>query len=164
MKSFLRLTELIARVADHDSGPATVSVLSGDVHHSYAARAELTAPDSRRPVRATVHQLVCSPVHNYVPGFVKPAFRLGWSEWMAKQSGRWARRHGTPPLPVTWRNTCGPLFGNTIATLRADGRTAEVYFEQPRGQTELEEVGRITLSRPDAAQMVEDQRASRSAG
>ncbi len=164
IKSFLRLSELIARVADHASGPATVTVLSGDVHHSYAARAELTAPQSDRPVRAAVHQLVCSPVHNYVPGFVKPAFRLGWSTWVAGLSGRWARRHGVPPLPVTWTNTCGPLFGNTIATLQVDGRGAEVYFEQPRGQTELEEVGRITLSRPDTGEMAADERISRSVG
>ena len=149
MKSFLRLTELIARVANHESGPATVSVLSGDVHHSYAARAELT--ESGRPVRAAVYQLVCSPVHNYVPGFVKPAFRLGWSKRMAGLSGRWARRHDVPLLPVTWTNTCGPLFGNTIATMQVDGRRAEVYFEQPRGQTELEEVGRVTLSSSPSA-------------
>ena len=42
--SFDRLTRLIARVATGDPGerpPATVSVLSGDVHHSYAARVDL---------------------------------------------------------------------------------------------------------------------------
>ena len=38
-ESFDRLTAMIERAAA--SGPATVSVLSGDVHHSYAARAEL---------------------------------------------------------------------------------------------------------------------------
>ena len=77
-KSFVRLAETIARVAGHPHGPATVSVLSGDVHHSYAARAEW-AGDSAQPAGATVHQLVCSPVHNYVPLFVKPAFTLGWT-------------------------------------------------------------------------------------
>ena len=42
--SFDRLTRLIARVATGDPGerpPATVSVLPGDVHHSYAARVDL---------------------------------------------------------------------------------------------------------------------------
>ena len=47
-KSFLRLAGMIARVAGHPNGPTTVSVLSGDVHHSYAARAEW-ANDSARP-------------------------------------------------------------------------------------------------------------------
>ena len=63
-KSFVRLGEMIARIANHPDGPATISVLSGDVHHSYAARAEV---DGVSPGGATVHQLVCSPVHNYVP-------------------------------------------------------------------------------------------------
>ena len=43
IKSFLRLSELIAgSPIIHRSGHR-FSVLSGDVHHSYAARAELTA-------------------------------------------------------------------------------------------------------------------------
>ena len=56
----------------------SLSVLSGDVHHSYAARAEW-AGDTAQPAGAMVYQLVCSPVNNYVPAFVKPAFTLGWS-------------------------------------------------------------------------------------
>jgi hypothetical protein len=56
-KSFLHLAEIIARVASHPNGPTTVSVLSGDVHHSYAARAEW-AGGSAQSLGATVHQLV----------------------------------------------------------------------------------------------------------
>src|SRR6201988_3333577 len=77
-KSFVRLAEMIARVASHANGPTTVSVLSGDVHHSYAARAEW-AVDSAQSPGAAVHQLVCSPVNNYVPLFLKPVFTLSWS-------------------------------------------------------------------------------------
>jgi hypothetical protein len=146
-KSFVRLAEMIARVADHPNGPTTVSVLSGDVHHSYAARAEW-AGDSAQPAGATVHQLVCSPVHNYVPLFLKPAFTLGWTRPAATLTRWWARRRGLPPLPLSWANTCGPLFGNTVATLQVDGRSAEVLFEQPRGPDVLDEVGRVALSRP----------------
>ena len=138
---------MIARVASHPNGPTTVSVLSGDVHHSYAARAEW-AGDPGQSLGAAVHQLVCSPVHNYVPLFVKPAFRLSWSRPAAALTRWWARRHGIPPLPLSWANTCGPLFGNTIATLQVDGRSAEVLFEQPRGPVVLDEVGRVQLSRP----------------
>src|SRR6478752_2311930 len=146
-KSFLRLAEVIARVASHPNGPTTVNVLSGDVHHSYAARAEW-AGDSAQSAGATVHQLVCSPVHNYVPLFVKPAFTLAWTRPAASLTRWWARRRGVPPLPLSWANTCGPLFGNTIATLQVDGRSAEVFFEQPRGSDALDEVGRVPLSRP----------------
>ncbi|MGE2731731.1 alkaline phosphatase D family protein [Mycolicibacterium vaccae] len=142
IKSFLRLSEVIRKAATQpERGPATVSVLSGDVHHSYAARADFT-----EATKARVHQLVCSPVHNYVPIFVRPAFRLGWSPRMARLSRRWARRHGSPPLPMSWRNLSGPLFGNTIATLSIDGRSAEVWFEQPRENGELATVADVPLT------------------
>lgn len=142
MKSFLRLTELIVAVASEPAnGPATVTVLSGDVHHSYAARAEVPGRHTAR-----IHQLVCSPVHNYVPGFVKPVFKLGWSPRAARLTRRWARRRGSPELPISWRNLNGPLFGNTIAALNLQGRRAEVVFEQPRGSGELVEVARIPLT------------------
>ena len=146
-KSFDRLAKMIAGIANHPNGPATITVLSGDVHHSYAARAEWTSDSAQRP-GATVHQLVCSPVHNYVPLYVKPAFRLGWTRPAAKLARWWARRRGVLPLPLSWANTCGPLFGNTIATLQVDGRTAEVIFEQPRSSDALDCVGRVPLSRP----------------
>jgi hypothetical protein len=142
LRSFLRLSDLIVAAASRESdGPATISVLSGDVHHSYAARAVLPGPATTR-----VHQLVCSPVHNYVPMFVKPAFRLGWSRRLARVTRRYARRNGSAPLPITWSNLSGPLFGNTIATLIATGRSAEVLFEQPRDNGELAEVARISLT------------------
>lgn len=144
-RSFSRLAEMIHSVARHPHGPTTISVLSGDVHHSYAARAEW-AGDSANT--ASVHQLVCSPVNNYVPMFVKPVFTLAWTRPAARLARWWARRRGVPQLPLSWVNICGPLFGNTIATLLVDGRSAEVVFEQPRGPDALDEVGRVPLSRP----------------
>ena len=141
-ESFLRLSNLIIGVASRPSGaPATVTVLSGDVHHSYAARVEVPERSHTR-----VHQLVCSPVHNYVPNFVKPVFKLGWSPRVARVTRRWARRHGSPALPMTWNNLSGPLFGNTIATLDLDGRSARVIFEQPCNTGELTTVTTIPLT------------------
>jgi hypothetical protein len=145
-KSFVRLAEMIAGVANHPAGPATVNVLSGDVHHSYAARAEWAAEKNG----ASVHQLVCSPVNNYVPRLLKPVFRLSWSRPAAAITRRWARRRGVPTLPLSWSNTCGPLFGNTIATMQVNGRSAQVYFEQPRSPNALDEVGRVRLSGPSS--------------
>ena len=138
--SFLRLSRMITRVAARPDGPATVTVLSGDVHHSYAARADIG------PTHARVHQLVCSPVHNYVPTFVKPVFLLGWSPRVARLTRRLARRRGAPELPMTWRNLSGPLFGNTIATLIVRGRSANALFEQPRADGDLVEAADIPLT------------------
>lgn len=140
-QSFLDLSHLIVDVATRDSGaPATVSVLSGDVHHSYVARAGIPAAHAR------VHQLVCSPVHNYVPWFVKPVFKLGWSQRLARVTRCWARHNGCPPLPFAWRDVNGPLFGNTLATLQTSGRDAEAVFEQPRDSESLDEVARVSLT------------------
>jgi phosphodiesterase/alkaline phosphatase D-like protein len=137
--SFDRLTTMIERAAAR--GPATVSVLSGDVHHSYAARADLPS----RPA-ARVHQLTCSPAHNKIHWFVRPGFDLGWSRAARWFTERWARRAGAPPLPVSWRRLAGPLFGNTIATLDIDGQHAEVLFEQPRSSAALVELARLDLT------------------
>ena len=143
-KSFVRLGEMIARIAEHPDGPATISVLSGDVHHSYAARAVLDGVSSDG---ATVHQLVCSPVHNYVPLFIKPAFTLSWTRPAAAVTRWWVRRRGVPSPPMKWDNVCGPLFGNTIATLEINDLKAEVLFEQPRRTATLEKGGRVALNR-----------------
>jgi phosphodiesterase/alkaline phosphatase D-like protein len=143
--SFDRLTRLIGRAAAGRDGngdaPASVSVLSGDVHHSYAARADLPA----RP-RARVHQLTCSPVHNHVDWFIRPGFRLGWSRVMNAVMSAWARGRGAPPPQVGWRRLVGPLFGNMIATLDINGRHAEVRFEQPRSAAVLDELARLELT------------------
>jgi phosphodiesterase/alkaline phosphatase D-like protein len=142
LKSFLRLSELINSAATRSPrGPATISVLSGDVHHSYAARADFGETSTTR-----IHQLVCSPVHNYVPGPLKPALKLSWSPRLARVSRWWARRSGSARLPMTWRNLSGPLFGNTIASLEAQGRDAEVIFEQPCDNGELAVVTTVPLT------------------
>lgn len=142
LTSFLRLSELIIGAATQSArGPATISVLSGDVHHSYAARADFPGASTTR-----VHQLVCSPVHNYVPLFVKPVFWLAWSPRLARGTRRWARHQGSPRLPMSWRNLSGPLFGNTIASLNAESRNAEVVFEQPTDNGELATVVEIGLT------------------
>ena len=137
--SFDRFTALVARVAA--GGPATVNVLSGDVHHSYAARADLPGN-----THARVHQLTCSPVHNEVHWLVKPGFRLGWSRAARYLADRWAAHLGAPPKAVGWERLVGPLYGNTIATLDIDGRRARVIFEQPLSAASLREVSRLELT------------------
>ena len=130
--SFDRLTELFACVGRGEhagsggAAPATVCVLSGDVHHAYAARAEYD--DS---VRSKVYQLTCSPVHNYVPRMMKVAFRVAWSR-VAERITRFVltRISKVPPQPLTWSKLAGPYYGNEIATLTLDGRSARVAIER----------------------------------
>jgi phosphodiesterase/alkaline phosphatase D-like protein len=139
-ESFARLTRLVSRAAA--AGPATVTVLSGDVHHSYAARATF----ARGGVAAPVHQLTCSPVHNHLPALFKPGLGLGWSPLMGRLTEAWARRAGVTESEMTWKKVAGPMFGNIIATLDLDGRAATAVFEQPTSAAALIELARLELA------------------
>jgi hypothetical protein len=134
-------------------------VLSGDVHHSYVAWVDLpgitgnrtdsgngTGSGNGTAGAARVHQLTCSPVHNKLHWFIKPAFRLGWSRRLVRRTGRLSDRAGVAPVPVRWEKLCGPLFGNMIATLELDDRHAAVSFEQPSTAASLTELARLKLT------------------
>nr|WP_237519313.1 alkaline phosphatase D family protein [Streptomyces sp. HUCO-GS316] len=124
--SFAALTELIAEAGSGPGAPATVCVLSGDVHHAYIAEPQW--PD--RTPDARVVQLTCSPVHNSIPLSIRLGFRFGWSA-VARALGRSFARHARSPRPpVKWRKTGGPWFGNQLMTLTLSGRSARLRLEQ----------------------------------
>ncbi|MYX05617.1 alkaline phosphatase family protein [Streptomyces sp. SID8375] len=128
--SFTVLTELIAEAGSGAHAPATVCVLSGDVHHAYVAEPHWRGAGPHPASR--VLQLTCSPVHNSIPGSLQAGFRFGWS-----RSGRWLgkllARHGRLPRPaVKWRRTGGPWFGNQLMTLTLAGRAARLALDQTR--------------------------------
>jgi len=128
--SFDRLARLMGRVGRGEHGapaPATITVLSGDVHHAYVAQA-----DYPEPMSTPVYQLTCSPVHNPVQRVMHLAFWVGWSRAAERLAARLARRADVDAPPVSWRKTAGPLFGNEVATLRLSGRSASVLFEKAR--------------------------------
>jgi phosphodiesterase/alkaline phosphatase D-like protein len=128
-RSFGALTRLIAEAGSGEGAPATVCVLSGDVHHAYVAEPQWRGaggPDAR------VFQLTCSPVHNSIPGRLRRAFRFGWSR-TGRRVGRLLARHGrTGRPPVRWDRTGGPWFGNHLMTLRLRGRSAALRLERAR--------------------------------
>src|SRR3954454_5852228 len=136
-KSFDRLAELFACVGRGEhagSGgraPATVCVLSGDVHHAYASQAHYPAEPDRAAVRSKVYQLTCSPVHNYVPAAMKITFRVSWSR-LAERATKFLldKVSHLPPQPLTWSRLAGPYYGNEIATLRLAGRDARLVIEK----------------------------------
>ncbi|CAL9436497.1 alkaline phosphatase D family protein [Streptomyces sp. enrichment culture] len=141
--SFDALSDLIAEAGTGPGAPATVSVLSGDVHHAYVAEPYWAgrAPDAR------VAQLTCSPVHNSVPLSIRLGFRFGWSA-PARALGRRIARHGrcTPPA-VGWRRSGGPWFGNQIMTLTLRGRSARLRLEQARTERDGTTVLRVATER-----------------
>ncbi|MEU7849129.1 alkaline phosphatase D family protein [Micromonospora parva] len=155
-RSFEALAETFARIGTgtpRQSGarvgagpayapPASISVLSGDVHHSYVARARFPDPAVVTPV----HQLTCSPIHNQVPAGIRPLMRLGWSPGPAGATRALARSAGVRRPGVRWRKLAGPYFGNAVATLTHRGRAADVVIEGTTSDGHLRPVMRRRLS------------------
>jgi hypothetical protein len=134
-ESFERLGNLFARIgsgAEGTSPPATICVLSGDVHHTYVSEASF-----RQPMDTRLYQITCSPIHNTIPRFMRIVFRIGWSRTAMRVSRVLSRFAGVPKLAVTWRHPTGPHFGNELATLVFDGRSARVLLERSTGAPRL---------------------------
>ncbi|HET6209622.1 MAG TPA: alkaline phosphatase D family protein [Jatrophihabitans sp.] len=151
-RSFTALAELIGSVGGghrtDGRAPASICVLSGDVHHAYVAQA-----DYPTELNSKVYQLTCSPFHNYVPNLMKLVFRISWSRvaerltWLLLTvAGLFAR----PPEPtLSWRRTAGPYFGNELMTFVADGRSAELVLAKTHSgdrPARLHQVDRLTLT------------------
>ncbi|MGZ4589444.1 MAG: alkaline phosphatase D family protein [Actinomycetes bacterium] len=156
-KSFDALAALLASVGRGEQsgaaghGPATICVLSGDVHHAYASRANYPAEPDKAPISSQIYQLTCSPVHNYVPLAMKVTFRVSWSR-VAEKITRFLlqRVSRLPAQPLSWERMAGPYYGNEIATLRLDGRSASLVIEKAgrdrAGNPSLTPVVNLTLS------------------
>ncbi len=125
--SFARMTGLLADVGSRDDAPATLTFLSGDVHFAYLAEARFPAS---RGVRAKVFQAVCSPIRNPLPSAVSIGQRFACSR-LAGGIGRALARAARVARPeLAWRVEGGPAFGNEVATLHLDGRTALLTVEK----------------------------------
>ncbi|MEU1800560.1 alkaline phosphatase D family protein [Streptomyces sp. NPDC019937] len=146
-ESFDALTDLIAEVGEGPEAPATISVLSGDVHHAYIAEPDWSRWP-RRPV-SEVRQLTCSPVHNSIHASIRLGFRFGWSR-AGRALGRVFTHHGRVPVPrLSWRKTGGPWFGNQLMTLTLQGRTARLRLDQAASDPEPHLTTPLRASWPD---------------
>ncbi|MFF5654997.1 alkaline phosphatase D family protein [[Kitasatospora] papulosa] len=134
-ESFDQLSELLREAGRASGAPATICVLSGDVHHAYITEPQWSDSTPDGTPAAHVLQLTCSPVHNSVPAYIRAGFRFGWSG-----AGRWLGRalalHGrTGRPPMRWRKTGGPWFGNQLMTLTLHGRKAALTLVQARARS-----------------------------
>jgi PhoD-like phosphatase len=143
--SFERLGRALTGVArgEHGPAPATALIVSGDVHHAYAA--ELVRPGD---LSSRVHQLTVSPLHNQAPHPIRVGFRIGWSRWAKRFTERLAHLVKAEPSTLEWEKQAGPYFGNQIGELVLEGRSARfVLSVTDNGQEELREVLDLPLSR-----------------
>ncbi len=135
--SFEQLTGLLAKAGAGELGsaPASITVLSGDVHHAYLA--ELAFPRSAK-VKSNVWQAVCSPFRNALDDRERKTISLGDSRMPANVGKALARLAGVRPEKVKWRLVEGPFFDNQVATLKIDGREIEMMLERTVGDPETD--------------------------
>ena len=133
--SFRAFERLLIGLATGAYGPppASITVLSGDIHHSYLAAVDLPrgadAPGAVHQ-RSAVYQAVCSPIHNRLPDLLRRGQQLTTSR-AGELAGRvLARLAGVTKPEIRWRITRGPWFSNMLGTLEFEGRRASIRFER----------------------------------
>jgi len=120
--SFRDLVDLLRDVGGGDrQAPASVLVLSGDVHCSYTAQVRVPGVD---PDRTTIHQLVMSPFRNPLQRSMKVANRILDSRPVRAVTRGLALAAGVRETDVAWEVENGPWFDNGVMTvvLHASGR------------------------------------------
>ncbi len=128
--SFHRLAALLRAVAAGERGraPASVVVLSGDVHHAYLAKISF---QPGTPVQSAVYQAVCSPIRNSLDWKERRIFRFGWSGLARRLGEQLARSVGIGSPPLGWRLVHDePWFDNQVATLQLLDHEAQCLIEK----------------------------------
>jgi hypothetical protein len=131
-RSFEGMCELLEEVGAGHRGepPATILTLSGDVHHAYLAEVGFR---SGAGVRSKVYQATCSPLRNPLDDHERRAVHGAWSRAGALLGRSMARGAGVPAPPIRWRFAHDtPWFENQVATLRFEGRHAQLRIEKTR--------------------------------
>jgi hypothetical protein len=132
-ESFHKLRELLYEVASGQRGkqPASVVVLSGDVHHAYLC--EVAYPKSANgdsADRAPVYQAVCSPYRNPLDEKERRVVRWGFTRPFTVAAALLARAARADDPGIRWRTLEGPHFDNQVATLEIEGRNALLRLDK----------------------------------
>jgi PhoD-like phosphatase len=129
-RTFHRLADLLDDIAHGRVGdaPASIVMLSGDVHHCYLAEVGF-----RDGARSRVWQAVCSAFRKELAPEEKRIIAFGHSVLAQRLARRLARAAGVPPLPMDWRVVERPAYANQVATLTLDGEHASVVVEAVAG-------------------------------
>ena len=126
-ESFERLAGLLEDVGSRPNAPASITLLSGDVHHAYLA--ELAFPRGAG-VRSAVYQAVCSPFRNALDGHERAVIRATLGEPAQRLARALARSAAVPDPAVRWRFVEGPYFDNQAGTLLLEGRRATAMLDK----------------------------------
>ena len=135
--SFARMARLLEEVGSGRRGkhPASIVLLSGDVHHAYLAEVGFRRSAG---VRSAVYQATCSPFRNPLDPRERRAIKSMTSAAAERGLRLLARSAGAPDSQIRWRFTDGPYFDNQVATLRIDGRRIEARLDKTKPGDERE--------------------------
>jgi hypothetical protein len=127
--SFQGLRGLLEEVGSGKRGtaPASIVVLSGDVHHAYLAETAF-APGSE--IESAIYQAVCSPYRNPLDLSERRVIRAAFSRPFIAAMRALAGAAGAADPGMRWRLAAGPYFDNQVATLRLDGRGAQMKLDK----------------------------------
>jgi hypothetical protein len=144
--SFQQLRELLEEVGSGKRGkpPASIVVLSGDVHHAFLCQVGFK-PEAK--VQSAVYQAVCSPYRNPLDARERKVVSAGFSPTFTKLARALARASGAPAPGIGWRLLQGPHFDNQVGTLRLDGRSATARLDKTVAGEEDEQALEKTFER-----------------
>ncbi|HEX4991871.1 MAG TPA: alkaline phosphatase family protein, partial [Rubrobacteraceae bacterium] len=136
--SFTGLAKLLRSVGAGECSeahpPASIVLLSGDVHHGYLAEINLG-----NDVRSAVYQSVASPLRNPLGLPERLALGAGWTRTGERIGKTLARLSGVDEPPVHWRLIHEkPWFENHISTLELRHSEATLKVEKTNPEDEGE--------------------------
>jgi hypothetical protein len=132
-RSFERLGRLLRELATgvHGDPPASIVMLSGDVHHCYLAQVGFP-PDAG--ARTAVWQAVCSGYRKSLPPRERLVMRFGNSRVAGVLARALARTAGVAPSrEVGWRLVEDPCYDNQVGTLELGPGRARLRVQTTDG-------------------------------
>ena len=145
--SFEQMVTLVGDLVSRPQPPASILWLSGDVHCSYVAQAELADAPSNSTM---LYQLTMSPFRNPLDLPIRVVNRLAIRRPVVKFLHFLARRAGLGDHAITWQVDAGPWFDNGVMVLRLKGETASVLIEHaktgPGGTQDLVQTHEMVLT------------------
>lgn len=132
--SYLQMMDFVRRMATLRNGapepPATVILLSGDVHFTFRARPTFGDPSLDPPGTTRIHQIVNSPIRNVLKTRQRRALRAGLSRFGEPLARMLRRLAGAPSDSTRWSVEDGPFFANHLCLVEFSGRDARMVLER----------------------------------
>ena len=128
--SYVAVMDLLHDIGTRDDAPATITILSGDVHFSFRSRATFPSGPGRPPPTSRIHQIVNSPIRNVLATRQRRVIRVALSRF-GEVVGRGLRRaSGARRHPVPWEVEDGPFFANHVCLVEFSGRDGRMVLER----------------------------------